>query len=124
MKDHTRRVKRIGIPQWAVLDAVLFAGARLPEYVRVVRHAAVPEDAEVVAVHPDPMNRLFWFVVSHPSFPEVPAGEHVPVAEGTYSTEWEAARLEHPTGYLRRDEATEDGRHRVVFEKMDFQEIS
>lgn len=55
----------------------------------------IPDDAQVLAVYHEPSHKTFDFLVSHPSFPEVPDGDLIPCEPGIH-VEWKVLALVDP----------------------------
>lgn len=67
------------VPQTTVFDLVN-VGSHWPKYLGVPK-LQVPTGTRVVSVTHDERYRSFVFVLSHPSWPEVPEGELIPELE-------------------------------------------
>ena len=71
-----RTLKRVFVPEHVVFALLSWRPGRpltMPVY------DDVPDDAVVERVGADTINRGWWVMVSHPSFPEVPNGTPVPL---------------------------------------------
>lgn len=78
------RSNRLRIYHVSTGDMVMFLNwhKRQPQYISVPEIPGLPDGAEVESVYDSPAHRAIAVVVSHPSFPEVPDGEHIPIESG------------------------------------------
>jgi len=79
LESRQRRLKAFGVDRGRVLE-FLTKGCR---YVT----GDIPEDAEILEVHDDPMLRMFVFTLRHDSFPPVPPGQVLELIRPVWSEE-------------------------------------
>ncbi len=113
-----RRVKVLWLGEQEILQAVIMSHKGMPTFVLRVNYDGVPDDVVVERVVADPWRRGIGFMVSHPSFDEVPEGCPAPDYWAEHRFDKVCAMTPMcPPGWLSHTEIMEDGRMRFVYEE-------
>ena len=62
----------------------LFTSWNRVDYIALPKFKDIPDDAEILACIYSLDSQMFFFLVAHNSFDEVPEGEHAPKFEGDF----------------------------------------
>lgn len=90
-----RRFKIISIDERVILHWLIAEHKEMPKHLIVPMVKGIPQDIEVISVHHDYISRLFDFVISHPSFEEVPPGETIPRYNEFIGVTYQMVELKH-----------------------------
>lgn len=113
-----RRVKVLWLGEQEILHAVIMSHKNMPTFVFKVNYDGVPDDVVVERVVADPWRRGIGFLVSHPSFDEVPEG--MPAPDYWANHEFEKYITVMPTcppGWIAKHEIMENGHTRLIYEQ-------
>ena len=88
-----RRLKIVSIPENHVIDSFIGATRGFPSHVVLPLITGLPTDVRVHRVTYDFYRKCFAFMVSHPSFEEVPESQLIPDFVGPLNLQWQWLEL-------------------------------
>jgi hypothetical protein len=91
-----RRVKVASVRQHDVLDWFVYSLSGWPEHLVLPMLVGIPADAKVECVVNNPLARTFDFLISHPSFDEVPEGDVPPGFPDPRQVEYQVVAMPRP----------------------------